>query len=251
MGQIIKKTFTAKTIGKADIENHTVEVVVSTNRRDRHGEVILHEAWEGGLDDFKRQNGPLLSQHDYWGNLRSHIGMTQDIRLDMASGLIPKFKYFIGDGVPQNEEVEWAWFLVTQESAAFSVGFIDLVYELGNGVDAPFVTYKKVNLLEVSQVLIGANPDAVQNALRNGVIGKDYSEYLLQDTGRRSVVVPDAYENVTRSIHDIQSAMAEMNTSLVNLTEKFAAMAGGADLREVKGQTLPRSIRLNLRKEST
>jgi len=249
MGQLIRKTFVAKSLGDPDLESKTIELSVSTNRKDRHGEVILHEAWEGGLDDFMNQNGPLLSQHNYWGSLRNHIGKTESIRIDKDLGLVPKFKYFIGDGAPENEEVSWAWYLVTQKSGAFSVGFMDLEYKLGDGKNEPFVTYTKASLLEISQVLVGANPDAVQNALRKGVITREYSEYLLQDTGSRSIVVPEEFEEIKKSLSDLSEATNSIQSDIVSLTEKLFVNAGTERTRKVKGREkeIRPFVRINLK----
>jgi len=232
-----KKTYTSKVLGVPNREEHTVELAVSTNRRDRHGEVILHEAWEDGLENFMRQNGPLLSQHNYWGSLKVHMGETKTIRVDKKDGLIPNLKYYIGGDAPKNEEVEWAWFLVCRGSAAFSVGFQPIEWVEGNGVDEPFATFTKVDLIENSQVLIGANPDAVQNALQRGIISKEYSKYILQNNETSSIVVPEGYENLKKDIDLIHSSMGEIKDSIADLTEKFSTLTGRENLREENGST--------------
>ena len=253
-----EKRYIAKVLGEPDLNANTVEVVVSTNTVDRHGEVILHEAWEGdATKQFMRQNGPLLSQHDHYGSLKAHIGETMSIRADKKMGLIPTFEYYVGDDAPRNEEAAWGWFLVKRGSAAFSVCFYDKVYELGDGIDAPLVTYKQVDLLEISQVLLGANPDAVQNALvrkalQEEVITKDFGEFILQDTGtgRHSIVVPEL-----STIQDLNQGMKILSKSLANLTAKLEETTGSSKSRGVKGPSTPgpvsRHVELLLRKEST
>ncbi|HOA84217.1 MAG TPA: hypothetical protein PKV92_09355, partial [Thermodesulfovibrio thiophilus] len=82
---------------------------------------------------------------------------------------IAKFKYFVGEG---NPEADWAFKLASKGIAAYSVGFIPYQYTTDEAEikkllgstdksDMPNLVYKDVELLEISQVLVPANPSAL------------------------------------------------------------------------------------------
>lgn len=69
-----------------------------------------------------------------------------------------------------------------------SVGFIPLEWENGKGKDAPVRTYTRTELLEISLVVVPANPSAtVGLALKSGAIErrdlKELAEFLKQFCG--------------------------------------------------------------------
>ncbi len=139
-----------------------VTVYVSTPNVDRDKEIIPVKAWD--LKNYK-QHPILLSSHKY-DKLTNQIGKAIDDGID-EKGLWMTFEYFIQKG---NFEADWGYFLATQGLASYSVGFIPTESHQGtNGVRR---VYDNVELLEVSQVLVPANPEAVQ--------GNGYEEkYLL------------------------------------------------------------------------
>jgi len=58
-----------------------------------------------------------------------------------------------------------------------SVGFIPKKWEDGDGEKAPKRTYTKQELLEISIVLVPSNPDALRNAVEDGVITAKQMKY--------------------------------------------------------------------------
>jgi phage head maturation protease/exonuclease VII small subunit len=146
-------------IKSVDTTNYTVDAVISSSAVDRYNEVIAIDAWKDGLVEYMK-HPVLLTSHDY-SELTSQIGIALSIGI-VGNELIAKFKYFVGEG---NPEADWAFNLASKGQAAYSVGFESLASETPsediNGVDVERI-YTKVNLLEVSQVLIPANPEALQ-----------------------------------------------------------------------------------------
>ena len=134
-------------------KEHTLDVYVSTPTIDRDNEVIKLDAWD--VKEFLK-NPVLIDSHNY-NTVQNIIGKILDISSD-DKGLAAKIKYFVGEG---NEKADWAYALAKNGIAAFSVGFIPVKKEQGQGQVR--TVYTKVKLLEISQVPVPANPEAVIN----------------------------------------------------------------------------------------
>lgn len=150
-------------IKSVDANNHTVDALVSTDAVDRDGEIILKTAWANGLKEYMA-HPVLLSSHDYY-DLRKQIGKALSVQMT-EDGLVCKFQYFVGEG---NEEADWAFNLASKGIAAYSVGFMGMDWmdgEYDKGIGRIFTN---VNLLEVSQVLIPCNPEALQRTYKDPV----------------------------------------------------------------------------------
>ena len=141
-----------------DAENGRIHAVVSTETRDRDGDIIRASGWE--LDRFK-EHPVLVSSHNY-GRLDSIIGEWEEIsvRDNRLEGVA---KYYIGQG---NPEADWGFNLAMKGRAAYSVGFIPDMSEAkeiaGSTRGFSGWEFNKQELLEVSHVTIPSNPDALQ-----------------------------------------------------------------------------------------
>lgn len=136
----------------------TITAYVSPAVIDRMADFIPPSEWM--LEDF-RKHPVLLSQHSYYGSLQNQIGKAIDFGTD-ENGLWMKFEYYFGAG---NDEADWAYYLAQKSQAAYSVGFISGEQEMKEMNGKTVRILKKNQLLEVSQVLIPANQDAVQHTL--------------------------------------------------------------------------------------
>lgn len=172
---LIRKQFVAQ-IRSIDEKTHTLEAVMSDETLDRYQEIILAEAYRKRLSVFKK-HPVLLSSHRY-GDLRNQIGEWTKVWIE-GKQLIGKAKYYVNEG---NPEADWAFKLATKGIAAFSVGFLPHGYEetpydewKESKGKKPRRTYTDVELLETSQVLIPANPSAVQRS----AFDEDLQEYSL------------------------------------------------------------------------
>lgn len=163
----IKKSFIGG-IRSVDSEKFMVEAVMSDETKDRYDEVIKASAWKKHLNTFKK-HAVLLSSHSY-GGLRNQIGVWEKVWVE-ENALVGRAKYFVGEG---NPEADWAFKLVEKGIAAFSVGFIAHEYETipweewEKNKKQPRRVFTEVELLETSQVLIPANPSALQRAAGEG-----------------------------------------------------------------------------------
>lgn len=150
-------------VKSVDQNNHTVDVVVSSGSTDRHMEAVSPEAFKKRLKTYKA-HPVLLSSHDY-GDLMKQIGEALSVSVKDGQ-LVAKFKYYVGEG---NTEADWAFNLASKKVASYSIGFIahkyensDISWEQAKADNKPLRTYTDVELIEISQVLIPSNRDAVQ-----------------------------------------------------------------------------------------
>lgn len=166
-------------IRSIDDTKGTVEAVVSSESIDRYGEVIKVDAYQKRLKTFMK-HPVLLSSHNY-NSLTNQIGTWEKIWSE-GKELVGRAKYFINSG---NPEADWGFFLAKNGVAAFSVGFLPFAYEDadyekdGEAIKAkkiPYRTYTDVELLEISQVLVPANPTALQKSI-NSDENEDIKEY--------------------------------------------------------------------------
>ena len=167
--EMVRKIFRAK-IKSVDKEKFIVNAVVSDDSMDRYKESILASAYEKRLPTYK-QHPILLSSHNY-DKLTCQIGLAENIYIE-ENKLHASFKYFVGEG---NDEADWGFKLAEKGIAAFSVGFIPHAFqdlpaseseEAKNWPAGVRRRYTDVELLEVSQVLVPANSNALQNSLQS------------------------------------------------------------------------------------
>ena len=184
MDKVIK-TFVSQ-IKSINEKDFTLEAIVSDETIDRYGEVINIDAWKKRLGNYK-SHPVLVTSHNY-NKLTNQIGYAEKIYVKNGE-LICKFKYFVGEG---NEEADWGWKLASKfGQAAYSVGFLPFSYERAEEKDyedakagkKPYLTYTDVELLEVSQVLVPANPSALAKSFEEekDLVIKEYSETVLKN----------------------------------------------------------------------
>ena len=157
------------TIKAVDDNAHTVQAILSTEARDRDGDIIRQSGWD--LGNFK-SHPVLLSSHKYLG-LQNQIGEWQDVKIDRSTKeLVGTARYYVGEG---NAEADWGFNLASKGRAAFSVGFIPDMAKAerikGDDDDDWFPNYvfRGQELLEVSHVTVPSNFEALQAIKSIGV----------------------------------------------------------------------------------
>ena len=130
-----------------------IHAIVSTETRDRDGDIIRQEGWDTG---HFLSHPVLLASHNYY-RLRAQIGEweSMEIKGKRLEGIA---RYYVGEG---NEEADWAFNLASKGRAAYSVGFIpdwSKIKELKDGG----LEFNGQELLEVSHVSVPSNPQALQ-----------------------------------------------------------------------------------------
>jgi HK97 family phage prohead protease len=137
-------------------KDYSVTVLVSTKSIDRDKEIVEPEAFRKRMKRYK-SNPVLLSSHNHY-DLGAVIGKAEKLNIT-DKGLEARFKYFVGEG---NPDADWAFKLIEKGIAAWSIGFIPHGYKEGNPEKDGFIRkYDDVELLEISQVTVPSNPDAV------------------------------------------------------------------------------------------
>ena len=138
------------------------EFTASTSGIDRDGESILASGWD--LKNFKK-NPVLMYAHDYRtlpiGKV-PRVWASKDGTLKNTVQFPPEGTYEFADIV---ERLVDTGYLKTE-----SVGFIPKEWDEGDGEKSPRRTYTKQELLEISIVPVPSNPDALRNAVDDGVI---------------------------------------------------------------------------------
>ena len=167
------KSFIVETKALED-EDGMIRAVVSTESKDRDGEIIKSSAWEKGLDDFMK-NPVLLSSHNY-NDLTKILGEWTDLTVS-ERGLEGTAKYYVGRG---NKEADWGYELAKNGNGAYSVGFIARDYYDEAEGKATTRVYTDVELLEISQVSIPSNRDAVTELRSKGLLTSTEEELALK-----------------------------------------------------------------------
>ena len=165
----VKKAFLDIRALPVDQNERTVEFIISSERKDRHGTVLNIEDW---VLDAYRKNPIVGYQHDVYGsdignNPDNVIGTSEVYRENQL--LIGRVKFESGDINPLAEKIYKKVLNGTLRAA--SVGFLPLEPgHWGTGSEAqgkPNATYYygKRELLEFSIVNIPSNSDAVRRKL--------------------------------------------------------------------------------------
>lgn len=204
---------------KATEEDGVIDAFIpmSMDSRDRDEERILPTAFEKTLPIFAKRP-VLLSSHNY-GSLTNQIGEFKELKIK-GKGLFAKPKYYINEG---NPEADWAYKLAQHNMAAFSVGFIPKKADEGKSDKDPRRTYTEVELLEISQVTVPSNRDAIQGlkAKAVGVEAALYDEVLESDLIEKKPEETDLYIRIPVSEgHDDH----KMRTITVSKDDQISAL---------------------------
>ena len=150
-----------------------MDFIGSDNSVDRYNEVIDQKGWN--LENF-RANPVIPDCHDY-SSIAKILGRAQ--RVDVVDGQLVNRVEFCVD----NPMGLLAWkmakggFIKSQ-----SVGFIPEEWNNGKNADEPSRTYTKCELLEISLVVVPANPSATIGNQIKSVLNpselRDFTEFL-------------------------------------------------------------------------
>lgn len=182
-----------KDIGGED--EPVMDFIASDETLDRYNEVIKLDGWQ--LDNF-RANPVIPDCHDY-SSIGRILGKARSI--GPAEGKLVNRVEFCTDNPMGNLAWKMArgGFIKSQ-----SVGFIPLEWTNGNAKDQPDRTYSKCELLEVSLVVVPANPGAtIGLALKQGVVSRkdlgDLADYLKQFCSEKATPGGSAGASTARS----------------------------------------------------
>lgn len=207
----VVKTFVSE-IRSVNEKDFTLEAVISDETVDRYGEVIKVDAWKKRLNRYKG-NPVLLTSHKY-DKLTNQIGEAHKVGI-VDGKLVAKFKYYVNEG---NSEADWGWKLASKFGrAAYSVGFLPYTYDEKDYDDEvkmgkkPCREYTDVELLEVSQVLIPANPSAMMKSFEEeeDIELKGYLDFVrkgFEEEGIKEDIAEEIIaEAVVEEIEDVKN----------------------------------------------
>jgi HK97 family phage prohead protease len=161
--ETIYKTFRAEVKDIEEDGSLNMFIPVSSGKADRDGEVIEPLAFKKTIKEFMK-HPVLVASHDY-RDLTNQIGEWTKLKIT-PEGIEGKPKYYVNAG---NEQADWAHYLASNGKAAYSVGFMPKLWVDGDGEKTPRRTYKEIELLEISQVIIPSNRDAIMGMRSKGV----------------------------------------------------------------------------------
>jgi len=245
---------------EVDEVNREARFVASTNQVDRYGEVVLPTAFKARIASFER-HAPFLGAHMPWveGGSPTQIGTVKEIQINQADVRI-RVRY-------ANTEIARDWWELArdpEQDVAVSIGFIPIEWvrgpvkeltekfpelkqpfaEAGLGDDDKLRVYTEIELLEVSQVAVPANSDAVQLAVKAAIAlagGQDRSAVdALADAIARKLAelnppaTLEAIESdgVMERIELLAGVVEDLATEVRELSEYIAGMDGGLEPAE-------------------
>jgi HK97 family phage prohead protease len=192
-----------------------IEVIGSTAALDSYGEVIDPKGWD--LKRYKK-NPVILAQHNY---MNPPIGRATSVKV--TDGKLTFKIEFPEEGINPEADVyrklTKAGFLNTT-----SVGFIGKEWVDGDGKKAPYRTFTKSELLELSLVSVPANPEAVvtgRSFVERGIITEEeatlvFGEEKGLDPGEAMGVDTQSQINEMKEKYDeLEDAIESLNTRLV------------------------------------
>jgi len=241
--ETIFKTFRAE-VKAVDKEAGTVEMLipVSTPSEDRSQEVCAWDCWTKRLPIFMKR--PILvSSHDYQ-DLRKQIGEWVSLT-PTQNGLLGKPKYYMNEGT---EEADWAFKIASKGMAAFSVGFIPYDMVHGKSDKEPNIKYTDCELLEVSQVVVPCNRDAIQ-----GQRGKSINpiiNQLLDDIANAEIIdLTDKPPTQAEISDELDYLMLMVKEAGINDANKPKAIELMNELKRITGSDIPEKIAPEVKEE--
>mgnify|MGYP001575531066 CR=1 FL=1 len=220
--ETIYKTFRAELKEPDEDGSLNMFIPVSTASMDRDSEVIEPAAFKKTIPKFMK-HPVLVASHDY-RDLTNQIGEWTKLKIT-DEGIEGKPKYYVGMG---NEQADWAYKLAQKGVAAFSIGFIPKEWEDGDGQKSPRRTYKEVELLEISQVIIPSNREAIQNIRSKSVdpIVKD----LCDEVEKEIITKPEETTEFIRILVDSGNHEGHrIRTIDISAKEGISALYCGTD----------------------
>jgi len=190
----------ASTVRAVAGSDDVMEFIGSDGSVDRYNEVIDQKGWQ--LENF-RANPVIPDCHDY-SSIVKILGRAQSV--EVKDGQLVNRVQFCMDNPLGLLACKMAkgGFIKSQ-----SVGFIPLEWQNGVGKDVPDRTYTKAELLEISLVVVPANPGAtIGLALKSGAIEKadlkSLADFLKEFCSEENPNPPGKGSASAGEVHDAQ-----------------------------------------------
>lgn len=216
-----------------DLEKKRAVVVVSTDKKDGDGDIVLPEAFKKRLKRYN-DHPVLLSSHSYY-RLMDQIGVCHKLKIN-DNNVEADFEWFSGnvgsDGKSMNPEADWAWLLAQKGIAAFSIGFQGLAYDYIEEKDAQGnkrITGRKfteIELLEISQVIVPSNAGALQQSIDDTsttVEVKEMAELVLKGMKDGKIIYQENVDAKNKKDNTTDNAMEARMIAIEKSCEEIKA----------------------------
>lgn len=187
------------TVKVIDANQGVVDYVASDETLDSYQEIVSAAGWRF---DLFRKNAPFVDSHDY-SSITKLLGQVTDFRVEKRQ-LVERVQY----SLEPNTLALWAFKMVRDGFLrAVSVGFVPLrmaskwdgdssgfssaIAELGlDAVTAGKlrVVYLEQQQIELSQCVLGANPNALAKAYKAGTLTEEDIDHLSQQIAKTKTV---------------------------------------------------------------
>lgn len=179
MPEMKHKTFNS-IVKSIDEKNYTLNAIISSDSPDRHMEIVLPSAFKKRIKKYM-EHPVLISSHVSYSDLRKNIGKVLKIKIN-EKDVEAKIQYFVGEG---NDEADWAWNLAKKGIAAFSIGFMswgieEIPKEKVEKIGAN-LKFTDIEMFELSQVIVPANRDALQERSAKNESDKELCELVIKN----------------------------------------------------------------------
>lgn len=207
---MFKKVFNSE-IKSIDEKEMTLTAFVSTAARDRYDEVLDPKGVD--LSNYNK-NPVVLWAHKYD---IPPIGKALWTKRN-EEGVISKLKFA---NTPFGQEI----FNLYKEGflKAFSVGFMPIEYEDGDGKKTPRRTYKKWEMLEYSAVPVPANPEALALAVQRGICSEETRKAfdMLIPEERHYEDIPTTEKEENNGLSELMAENNLLNENIKKLNENI------------------------------
>jgi hypothetical protein len=181
-----------------DEKNFIAEFTASDETIDLTNEVIRAGGWRFKL---AKKNFPMVNSHDY-SDIRNVLGKV--IEFGVVAGKLMNTVQYACD-VAENQLAQFAWKMtLAKYLPAVSVGLVPLLVATRWDADKknyesqradlklareqmPDVIYIEQEQIELSQCVIGANPNAVAKAYKAGVLSDADLDFLSTEVARNKI----------------------------------------------------------------
>lgn len=213
-----------------DESAHTAWVVVSSDCVDRYGDTIPTNIWNDDSLKNYLAHPIVMSNHDKDSSLKKVIGQCNELKIE-GTEVLANIEWFVDVG---NDESDWGWFLITKNLGAFSIGFIEKEFSKNSsgGQD-----YQRIELFDISQVLVPANPEAIQKSL-NDIEKTKYKKFINTETKQMdengNEITEETPEenpesNGDEKYQEIITKLDELGTAINTAIEKIEALKPNKD----------------------
>ncbi len=225
--QKIHKSFTFQTKG-VDEDARTVEVIISTEHKDRDGDIIL----QSGLDFSDSISVQKNHKYDVESTVGDHLKAWKDTGEDGVPRTCAKC--FISTAE------EDLWTKIKENCVKYiSVGFIGKDGELRKIEGKSVWVWTKIEVYEYSFVGVPANAQAVVKMLEEGLIDEDQAEALkkeIQDEDESVEALSEEEKNLER-LNNLKSVLKVYRNAFKKIRKHFGTVDSEDEAKMVEQVT--------------